>query len=350
MQSNDDDFVVVDRDDVPQGEDGNSGLCGRPQEQERQPEQAPATPVYFGPENAYERLSRLGGGAQGNVFKCKRVSDGSVFAIKCFPIAAAAVPLKVKEVRAQMELLQNGPHVTKILDIFTQDMHEPDPARKHEDKEVCLVMEYVPNGNLGMIIANADAYFPEETILSVALQVLKAVHYLHTRNVYHMDVKPENILVAENKDDGIVVYLTDFDACRSSTAGPQNVEYTAEFTAPEVHNDNLCTAAADVFSLGVVLLCFTTLPEFPCLDNDMLWSDRWKDQAQLKQELVKLFADNRYYRRAGKRIKYTDKLIDLIACMLTYDHNCRPSIQSILTSVNNLYVDLLTGAVVPEMR
>lgn len=94
--------------------------------------------------------------------------------------------------------------------------------------------------------------------LRLILQVCDALQHAHRNLVVHRDLKPGNILVA---DDG-TVRLLDFGVARL-LAGPDDnemkltrggfVPLTPQYAAPEQMGDNLITTATDIFSLGAVL-------------------------------------------------------------------------------------------------
>lgn len=68
-------------------------------------------------------------------------------------------------------------------------------------------MEFIAGGDLGKFISEQGPLTEEET-RSVSRQLSNALGYLHTNNITHRDVKPDNILI--NRYDPIEVKLTDF--------------------------------------------------------------------------------------------------------------------------------------------
>ena len=68
-------------------------------------------------------------------------------------------------------------------------------------------MEYVPCGELSTFL-NETGEIPEDTVKSIARQILHALRYLHKRKITHRDIKPDNILISSL--DPLRVKLSDF--------------------------------------------------------------------------------------------------------------------------------------------
>ena len=61
---------------------------------------------------------------------------------------------------------------------------------------VYMVMEWCPGRLLRQILD--EGRLPRERAIRIAIEVLKALDYIHTNGVVHRDLKPENIMVDEN--------------------------------------------------------------------------------------------------------------------------------------------------------
>lgn len=98
-------------------------------------------------------------------------------------------------------------------------------------------MEYVPCGDLGKLIAD-DGVLSESTTKLMSEQLLSALGYLHSNNITHRDVKPDNILI--NRHEPLEVKLTDFGLSKmvdSEQTFLRTFCGTLLYCAPEVYTE-----------------------------------------------------------------------------------------------------------------
>ncbi|XP_067116591.1 striated muscle preferentially expressed protein kinase isoform X2 [Osmerus mordax] len=103
----------------------------------------------------------------------------------------------------------------------------------------------------------------ESEIRSCIHQVLDGLSYLHQKDIAHLDIKPENILMAESASDQI--RLCDFgNATRLEASETHYCKYgTPEFVAPEIVNQTPVSKATDIWPVGVITyLCLTGVSPF----------------------------------------------------------------------------------------
>ncbi|MEV4118428.1 protein kinase [Micromonospora sp. NPDC049645] len=145
----------------------------------------------------------------------------------------------LREARTAARL--NHPNVVRIYDVV------------HDRESPWIVMEYVPSRSVQQIISAEGPLSPQRTA-RIGLAVLAALRAAHTAGVLHRDVKPHNVLVA---DDGRVV-LTDFglatfDGGDGVMTGPGTVLGSPQFVAPERAREGVSDARTDMWSLGATL-------------------------------------------------------------------------------------------------
>jgi eukaryotic-like serine/threonine-protein kinase len=117
-----------------------------------------------------------------------------------------------------------------------------------------LAMEYIPGHTLRDLIRKESPMSPAKA-LAVIDPVLSALAAAHQAGLIHRDVKPENVLLA---DDGRVK-VADFGLARAISAETQHTATggvligTVSYLSPELVVDGKADARSDVYAAGVVL-------------------------------------------------------------------------------------------------
>ncbi|AWO95916.1 Pkinase multi-domain protein [Scophthalmus maximus] len=103
----------------------------------------------------------------------------------------------------------------------------------------------------------------ELQIRSSVQQVLEGLRYLHQKHIAHLDIKPENILMASPGSDQI--RICDFgNSIKLETSEDYYCKYgTPEYIAPEIVNQTPISTASDIWPVGVITyLCLTGVSPF----------------------------------------------------------------------------------------
>ncbi|ODN01422.1 Serine/threonine-protein kinase SBK1 [Orchesella cincta] len=119
------------------------------------------------------------------------------------------------------------------------------------------VQEYALYGDLSRHLKKGG--LPEAQVKSIATQLTSAVEFIHSFQLVHRDLRPENILVF--RKDLSIIKLGDFGQTRPSgvllTKTTSNT--SASYCPPEiseliVQEKYHCYASADVWSVGMILI------------------------------------------------------------------------------------------------
>ncbi|WP_237111459.1 Stk1 family PASTA domain-containing Ser/Thr kinase [Nocardioides sp. WS12] len=122
------------------------------------------------------------------------------------------------------------------------------------DGTIYLVMEYVPGHTLRDTITKEAPMSPERA-LAIIDPVLSALAAAHRAGLIHRDVKPENVLIA---DDGRIK-VADFGLAKAVSSETQHTATngvligTVSYLAPELVIEQRADARADVYAVGVIL-------------------------------------------------------------------------------------------------
>ncbi|XP_063231843.1 cyclin-dependent kinase-like 1 isoform X2 [Bacillus rossius redtenbacheri] len=231
----------------------------------------------------YEKISKIGEGSYGMVFKCRNRDTGQLVAIKKF-VESEDDPLIRKIALREIRLLKGlkHPNLVNLLEVF---------RRK---KKLHLVFEFCDHTVLSELERHMHGC-PEPLVRQIVWQTLQAVAYCHLNNCIHRDVKPENILLTSQG----VVKLCDFGFARVISPGESYTDYVATrwYRAPELLvGDTLYGPPVDVWAIGCV---FAELVQGQALfpgksDVDQLYLIR-KCLGELSSRQLSIFRSNEFF-------------------------------------------------------
>ncbi|MBO0803511.1 MAG: serine/threonine protein kinase [Nocardiopsaceae bacterium] len=197
----------------------------------------------------YNLLEPLGRGAMGVVWRARDDLLDRDVAIKEVLLNPAmgdeerenAYQRTRREARTAARLSHRG--VVTVYDVAT------------DDGRPWIIMELVPSRSLETVL-EADGPLSPQRACQVGQQLLAALAAAHAAGVMHRDVKPSNVLLAD-EPDGERAVLTDFGIAQF-TGDPRltktgMVMGSPGFTAPERIRGGTATPASDLWSLGATL-------------------------------------------------------------------------------------------------
>ena len=190
----------------------------------------------------YELGRQLGAGGMARVYLGHdRLLDREV-AVKVLAEPYASDPQFVERFRREASAAAglNHPNIVAVYD------------RGEADGSYYIVMEYLSGPDLKQVIRRR-APLPPLQAIDFTQQILAALGAAHRRDIVHRDVKPQNVLVAE---DGHLK-VTDFGIARAGAQTDMteagSVIGTAQYLSPEQARGDEVTAASDCYAVGIVL-------------------------------------------------------------------------------------------------
>jgi serine/threonine protein kinase len=199
--------------------------------------------------SSYLLDDELGTGSSGLVWRGHRRWDSQPVAVKILrPELADDADAVARFLRERTTLVGlDHPNLVPVLDLVA------------EGRTLAIVMELVEGRDLRRVLRD-EPLDPADACRLLA-QAAAGIAAVHHAGIVHRDLKPENILV-QGAGAARTARVTDFGIARAA-GGPtvtrtDQLVGTAEYLAPELIAGRPVTAAADVYSLGVVayeLLC-----------------------------------------------------------------------------------------------
>ncbi|XDG02045.1 hypothetical protein ABKA04_001660 [Annulohypoxylon sp. FPYF3050] len=193
----------------------------------------------------YVKGKKLGEGTYANVYLGYLKSDPSQFvAIKKIKIQSeyteGMAPDAVREIKHLQEL--SHPNIITLHSVFSS-----------KDQNLNLVLEYLPLGDLEMLIRDTDRVrYGAADIKAWMGMLTRAVWFCHENFVLHRDIKPNNLLIAADGE----VKLADFGLARSFS-DPYKIMtsnvITRWYRPPELlFGAKHYSGAVDIWSVGLV--------------------------------------------------------------------------------------------------
>ncbi|GCC29480.1 MAP kinase-activated protein kinase 2 isoform X1 [Chiloscyllium punctatum] len=189
----------------------------------------------------------LGLGINGKVLECFSKKTQEKFALKMLQDCPKA--------RREVDLhwrASGCTHIVRIVDVY-ENLYQG-------KKCLLIVMECMEGGELfSRIQDRGDQAFTEREASEIMKSIGEAVQHLHSVNIAHRDVKPENLLYTTKRPNAILK-LTDFGFAKETTSFNSLATpcYTPYYVAPEVLGPEKYDKSCDMWSLGVImyiLLC-----------------------------------------------------------------------------------------------
>jgi serine/threonine protein kinase len=198
----------------------------------------------------YKLLTYAGSGGMGVVYKAENVADQKIVAVKILkPDMVARNPEYVELFEKEVKIVQGlrHPHIVEVLD------------NGKDDDLSFMVMEWIEGKSIEDVIAQKQLSL--SSIINIFEQICSAIAFAHERKIIHLDIKPGNILLLEDRSPDEFVKVIDFGLARvvSKESGTTVTRFrgTHQYCAPEQFGGKV-SHRSDIYSLGVTLYYLLT--------------------------------------------------------------------------------------------
>ena len=242
-------------------------------------------------------LQNMQAGGVGLVFKAKHERSDAPVALKLIPLRTSSENLNfIKEATTSQILSDSGCSVP-IIDSFI------------ENNWGGIVMKLMDSDLFTVLSNDMD----EQKLKQIFYKICFNIKQCHKRQIAHLDIKPENILMDSNGN----VKLCDFGSALKFNEPVNKPIGTIFYGDHDIYsNKNFSKPAADIWSLGV-LLHMMLLNRYPYLG---------KNETELVQNYRDNFISYKYIHDANITIKAKQ----LLLWLLQRDPKSRPTIQQVL--------------------
>jgi outer membrane protein assembly factor BamB len=167
---------------------------------------------------------------------------------------------QIFEREANILATMRHPAIPRIYDYFA------------EGERAYLVLEFIHGKNLEQLLAETQAFFPEEQVLTWAVELCDVLEYLHSHKpepIIFRDVKPSNIMSTLQNH----IALVDFGIAKVFESGQKNTMVGTQGYSPPDQYRGEATPKVDIYALGATLHHLLTLRD-PQLEAPFSFGER----------------------------------------------------------------------------
>jgi serine/threonine-protein kinase len=203
----------------------------------------------------YQIIDRLGVGGMGEIFKVRHIHLNELRVIKIMRPNVAA------DDQGLQRFLQEARTSTMIKHKNLAMLYD---FAQLEDGSYYMVWEFIDGTNIQKWIAQNGALPPRLTI-EISIQALQGLDHLHSMDLIHRDISPENIMLSQDQKGKLLVKVIDFGIAKQLAEGEggQGLTQTGMFlgklkyASPEqagfLKEGEHLDMRSDLYSFGIVM-------------------------------------------------------------------------------------------------
>ena len=192
----------------------------------------------------YEIKQVIGKGKFGVVNLGIHKKSGKQVAIKIMNKSSIKTIEDKELVRIEIDVLKlcHHPNIVRLLDHLENNEY------------IFIVMEYIEGGTLRQYFKKKKFNFSERQASNIMYQIVSGIKYLHQYGIAHRDLKPDNIMITQQNDFGIIKIM-DFGLSKILSPKEKMVDGygSLSYVAPEVLLRTPYNKEVDIWSMGVIL-------------------------------------------------------------------------------------------------
>lgn len=150
-------------------------------------------------EKGYVLIKHIGEGTFSKVYKAKHINDKTTRQQKLLPLDERMVAIKL------INVTSSAPRILNELNIVKNLSNHPNVAPLYDvlryQDQIAMVIPYYHNDEFREYFK----YLPLNGIKTYIAQLLKALAYLHSKGIIHRDIKPNNFLFDVRSGKGVLV-------------------------------------------------------------------------------------------------------------------------------------------------
>lgn len=193
----------------------------------------------------FQVMGTLGTGAHSTILHVRRSADGKQYALKVVPI----------EDKDDLKFLEQARHEFRVGSL----LQHPNLIRVHtletvrdwlfRIRKAHLLVEYVNGKTLDTI---PRLSLPR--LVQVFARIAAGLAHMHRRNVFHADLKPNNILLSKAGE----VKIIDYGLAWIKGEPKERVQGTPEYMAPEQSRSQKVDERTDIYNFGATMYRLVT--------------------------------------------------------------------------------------------
>ncbi len=218
----------------------------------------------------FKILGPLGAGAHSTILRVRRSADSKHYALKIVPLNGPEDAKYLEQARHEFRIAKLLDH-PNLIKIYSLELQRDWLFRA---RKVHLLIEYVN----GQTLDTKPLAVPR--LVQIFARVAAGLAHMHRRNVYHADVKPNNIMLSRAGE----VKIIDYGLAWIKGEAKNRLQGTPEYMAPEQRKLAVVNEQTDIYNFGATMYRLVTLRLPPTQGDIPLDSRSWRQLLKPVQE------------------------------------------------------------------